>query len=334
MDNIIHWIERLGWLLGVWLFAVGAAVGSFLNVVVYRLPAGKSLVRPGSSCPVCGHPIRWYHNIPIVSWLVLRGRCYDCRAKISARYPLVELAGGLLFAGLAAIELWPAVRTSAEMPDFLPHASGGDIVARYACHLWLLATLLGAALIERDGNKVPRRMMWLGVAVGLAAAVAWPAVLPQFSQVLPVAWNVPAQLAALAAAVAGGFVGYLSGRLYELVGAPSAKNLPGLEQRLRETGRPDAQALACVGVFFGWQGAILTGLAATVVWVVVEGRRSALQKSAKQKSAGNKSLRWGWTAILLVAAIGWIAVSRSWYDRPARWMPEETPTRTIRINGK
>ena len=106
MDNISHWILRLGWLLGAWLFCVGAAVGSFLNVVVYRLPAGKSLVRPGSHCPRCGHPIRWYHNIPIVSWLVLRGRCYDCRAKISPRYPLVELAGGLMFVGLAAIEIW------------------------------------------------------------------------------------------------------------------------------------------------------------------------------------------------------------------------------------
>src|SRR5580658_10217006 len=105
MDNISQWILRLGWLLDAWLFAVGAAVGSFLNVVVYRLPAGKSLVYPGSSCPVCGHPIRWYHNIPLVSWLLLRGRCHDCGTGISSRYPLVELTGGLLFVGLAALEV-------------------------------------------------------------------------------------------------------------------------------------------------------------------------------------------------------------------------------------
>src|SRR5580765_3469941 len=75
--------------LYAWLFCVGACIGSFLNVVVYRLPRGKNLVYPGSMCPRCGHPIRLYDNIPIVSWLVLRGRCRDCRASISPRYVFV-----------------------------------------------------------------------------------------------------------------------------------------------------------------------------------------------------------------------------------------------------
>jgi leader peptidase (prepilin peptidase)/N-methyltransferase len=106
MDSLIASIDQLGWIFDVWLFALGAAIGSFLNVVVYRLPRGKSIVYPGSQCPTCGHAIRWYHNLPIVSWIWLHGKCHDCGAKISIRYPLIELATGLLFVA-ARIVFWP-----------------------------------------------------------------------------------------------------------------------------------------------------------------------------------------------------------------------------------
>lgn len=79
------------------LALLGLTVGSFLNVVIHRVPAGASMLRPPSSCPACGHPVRAYDNVPVVSWLVLRGRCRDCREPISARYPAVELLTGLLF---------------------------------------------------------------------------------------------------------------------------------------------------------------------------------------------------------------------------------------------
>ena len=325
MDEISQWILRLGWLLGVWLFAVGAAVGSFLNVVVYRLPAGKSLAYPGSSCPKCGHPIRWYHNIPLLSWLLLRGRCHDCGAKISSTYPLVELAGGLLFVGLAALEVWPPLLKAAGELAFMPHASGGEIVARYCYHLWLLATLLAASLIERDGKVVPRRMIWLGIAVGLAAAAGWPAVEPKFAYIaLPAGWNVGPRIVALVAAAAGGLTGLLAGWIYGLVGSPSAKNLPALQNRLQETGRPDGLTMACVGTFVGWQGGVLVGLVATVVWLTVEGRRKLRPKAA----------RWGWTAFVLLAAIGWIALTRNWFDLPARWMPNAMPFNQMPMNGR
>ena len=85
------------WLLLAWLFVLGTIIGSFLNVVMYRLPRGENLAWPGSRCPACGHSIRWYHNVPVLGWLWLRGRCHDCGVKISPRYPLVELAVGLTF---------------------------------------------------------------------------------------------------------------------------------------------------------------------------------------------------------------------------------------------
>ncbi len=81
----------------VLLATFGLLVGSFLNVVIARLPAGQSLVHPRSRCPKCGHQLAWFENIPVFSWMVLRGRCQSCRAPISARYPMVELLTALLF---------------------------------------------------------------------------------------------------------------------------------------------------------------------------------------------------------------------------------------------
>jgi leader peptidase (prepilin peptidase)/N-methyltransferase len=91
----------LGLLIGLCAI-LGLAVGSFLNVVIYRVPRSESIVTPRSACPTCGAPIRERDNIPVVSWLVLRGHCRACHAPISARYPLVELACAALFAGTAA----------------------------------------------------------------------------------------------------------------------------------------------------------------------------------------------------------------------------------------
>ena len=88
------WIEPL---FTLFLLVLGLCIGSFLNVVIARVPEGLSIVRPGSRCPKCGHVLAWYENIPLVSWLALRARCRGCATPISVRYPLVELLTGLLF---------------------------------------------------------------------------------------------------------------------------------------------------------------------------------------------------------------------------------------------
>ena len=89
----------VGWVPAV--LVVGLLVGSFLNVVVHRVPAGLSIVRPGSACPGCGHAVRARDNVPVVSWLVLHGRCRDCSVGIPVRYPLVEAGTGVLFVAIA-----------------------------------------------------------------------------------------------------------------------------------------------------------------------------------------------------------------------------------------
>lgn len=102
---------------------LGLAIGSFLNVVVHRIPRGESLVRPGSHCPRCSAAVRIRHNVPVLSWLLLRGRCADCSGRISVRYPLVELSTSLLFvavtAQLARLDLLAA------LPAYLFFASVG-----------------------------------------------------------------------------------------------------------------------------------------------------------------------------------------------------------------
>src|SRR6185295_10763131 len=81
----------------LFVFALGACVGSFLNVVVWRLPRGESLVSPPSHCPKCGKNLKWYDNLPIVGWIKLGGKCRFCREPISMRYPLIELITALIF---------------------------------------------------------------------------------------------------------------------------------------------------------------------------------------------------------------------------------------------
>jgi leader peptidase (prepilin peptidase)/N-methyltransferase len=81
----------------IFIFVFGTIIGSFLNVVIYRIPKGESIIFPNSKCPKCGYFINWYDNIPIVSWLLLNGKCRNCSGSISYRYLSVELIVGLLF---------------------------------------------------------------------------------------------------------------------------------------------------------------------------------------------------------------------------------------------
>ena len=141
----------------VFLALVGLVVGSFLNVVIYRVPAGESVVSPRSRCPGCGHPIRERDNIPVVSWLILRGRCRDCGTRISVRYPLVE-------AGHAALWLVMLARFGLtwELPAYLYLASVG----------------LALAAIDIDTKRLPNPLVLPSYVVGavllLLPAIAGP----------------------------------------------------------------------------------------------------------------------------------------------------------------
>jgi leader peptidase (prepilin peptidase) / N-methyltransferase len=130
----------------------GLIVGSFLNVVAHRLPRGASLVKPRSACPGCGVPVRPYDNVPVLSWLALRGRCRDCSTPISARYPLVE-------AGTAA--LWVAVAA-------VHHADTTKLVLG----LVLVTFLVPMALIDLERHIIPNKLTYPAALVGLVLGLA------------------------------------------------------------------------------------------------------------------------------------------------------------------
>jgi prepilin signal peptidase PulO-like enzyme (type II secretory pathway) len=137
----------------------GALIGSFLNVVIARVPAGRSVVRPASACGSCGGEIRWYDNVPVLSWLVLRARCRDCSAPISARYPLVEL-GTALFFGIVAWVFLPEVLTAGSAADAL-----GSALALVA-YLYLAAISVALAAIDLDVSRLPNKIVMPAYAVG------------------------------------------------------------------------------------------------------------------------------------------------------------------------
>lgn len=171
-------------LLGLWIFAVGASVGSFINVVVYRLPAGLSLSSPGSRCPRCLHPIRLQHNLPILGWLMLRGRCADCQLPISARYPLVELLLGTLFLLVGGVEiLGNGINLPRPSPEFartvLNTFEPQPLIATSLVHLVLLATLVCAAIMEHDRRPVPRfQLMTPAILLTVGASLWWRSIHP------------------------------------------------------------------------------------------------------------------------------------------------------------
>ncbi len=149
----------------------GLLFGSFFNVVAYRLPLGQSLAVPGSHCPSCGVPVKPYDNVPVLGWLLLRGRCRACRIPISARYPIVEALTAILAVAVVVVKHSPR-----------------DIVLG----LVLVAVLVPTALIDLDNRIIPNKIMLpaaiLAVAIGLALAPS----------------HVPEQL--IAGAAAGGFL--------------------------------------------------------------------------------------------------------------------------------
>jgi leader peptidase (prepilin peptidase) / N-methyltransferase len=149
------------WLISVTVY--GACVGSFLNVVIYRLPEGKSLVHPGSRCPSCDHALAWYDNVPVLAWLWLRAKCRYCKAPISAQYPLVEAVTGLMFAGLFAAYYMTDLRWEFSDPG---HGFQGTWQI-YVVHALLLAGLIAATMIDARLFIIPGQIPWLLTLVAL-----------------------------------------------------------------------------------------------------------------------------------------------------------------------
>ncbi len=153
-------------ILLIFMIALGACVGSFLNVVIWRLPRGESIVFPPSHCPSCGTPIKWYDNIPLASWFVLRGQCRSCQAAISPRYLLIEAATAALVGGLFACYYLLDIRNGLG-----PITTSWPV---YATHAALLCGLLACSAVDVDKWIVPLEICWFLSLIALVAMTAAP----------------------------------------------------------------------------------------------------------------------------------------------------------------
>ena len=230
---------------------VGAIIGSFLNVVIHRVPREESIAFPASHCTSCGTAIRPYDNIPVVSWAVLRGRCRSCRAPISARYPAVELLTAVLFA-----------------LTFVLH-SGFTLSLPF--DLAFVAALVALVFIDAEHMILPNVITYPGVAVALVARVVVPNLygVGAFAGAHPElpAWALSLGGAVLGALVGGGFL-WLVGWLWE--------RLRGVEAM----GLGDVKMMFMVGAYLGWPltlltifVAVLTGSVAGVAAMLGRGER-------------------------------------------------------------
>lgn len=268
----------------VWLFALGASIGSFLNVVVYRLPARMSLTRPGSHCPACKRPIRWYDNVPMFSWIWLRGRCRDCDATISPRYPAVEATTAAMFVVLGLVE---GLSGGKNLPlQTVPDA--GQLAGMVTYHLLLVCTLLSAALIEYDGHRLPVQVVVPALAVGWLAPLVWPHLHPVPAWPALTGWA-----AGLADGTAGLALGLVLGlAVWRVIGA--GRNFGFL------------LALCCVGLFLGWQAVGVLAALSVAVHLLF-----GILRRLTSPAVPNLPAAW-----LALATLVWIL---SWGSLTSRW---------------
>jgi len=280
-----------------WLVVAGAAlgglvIGSFLNVVAYRAPRGLSVVRPGSFCPECSTPVGAFDNVPVVSWVLLRGKCRTCRAPISARYPLVEAGTALLFA-LAATAVGP-----------------------HPAVIGLCAVAAGAAAslaVELDGEALPPAVPGTAAGLGLAALAAATALDGHWAHLAgaaigTLAGTLAAALAAARAAARGGV------RTGSRRFAHGSARGPASQQ---DQGRAGPWALVPAGTAAGWAGPVGAAAGAAVVAVgllalwVTSGpcARSPAPRAGPGAGRASAPTRVGPAAIAMAAAVVSVAAA-------------------------
>jgi leader peptidase (prepilin peptidase) / N-methyltransferase len=222
------------------VFILGSSIGSFLNVVVYRVPAGLSILWPPSRCPHCLHKLGKTENIPVWGWIRLRGRCAHCRSPISIRYPLVEAATGLLFVFIGLTSF----------------ATPVDMVANWAFFSWLLAL----SLIDLDTMTLPNALTQSGLVVGLAFQVARCfLVAPNFA-------------AGLHDYLMPGIIGMVLGIwLLDIIGLVGS-----IAFGQAAMGAGDAKLMAMMGAWLGWKPMLLAGFLACMMGAFLGGGAIAL----------------------------------------------------------
>ncbi|MGB3731115.1 prepilin peptidase [Microbacterium sp.] len=259
----------------VWAGVFGLAIGSFLNVVAYRVPAGIPLTHE-SRCPGCDAPIAWWRNVPVVGWLALRGRCADCRMPISIRYPIIELGTGMLFAAVA-------VGVALTVPAATPRFWGVLAILEVFAALSVVLTL-----IDLDVKRLPNAIVLPGWAAVVVLMLLTTLIGPGLDW-----WP-------LLRALIGGAVLFL---LYDVVRWISPRGMGGGDVKL-------AGLVGTVLGWFGW-GALVVGAFAAFALGAVFGIALIIAGRAKRSSGipfGPWMLAGAWVGILIGERVGeWYA---------------------------
>ncbi|NJO42740.1 MAG: prepilin peptidase [Cyanobacteria bacterium CRU_2_1] len=222
----------------LFVFVLGASIGSFLNVVIYRLPAGLSLLYPPSRCPQCLRRLKRYDNVPILGWIWLRGRCRSCRNPISVRYPLVEAATGILF----LLVFWVF-----NLP--LP------ALGYWAFFSWLLTL----SLIDLDTMTLPNSLTQSGLVLGLVFQMA-------------IGWTIQANLTGAIAQLMMGILGAVIGIwVFDLITI-----MGSIVFGQTAMGGGDAKLAAMMGAWLGWKYLLLAGFVACTIGALIGGGGIAL----------------------------------------------------------
>jgi leader peptidase (prepilin peptidase)/N-methyltransferase len=228
-------------LVGAFVFIFGLIIGSFLNVVIYRLPIGESLVLPGSHCPKCNSPVKPYDNIPVLSYLILGGKCRHCSARISIIYPIVELLVGVLW-------------LLCYLRDGLTPALAGDLL--------FVSLIVPLVFIDFHHKLLPNAITYPGFICLLVLRIVAPdpwivAHTPLWFGLDSAPVRVVALVGALLGALAGGGSLWLVREIYYRV-----RHVEGM-------GLGDAKMMLMVGAFLGWQLALLTIFIGSLLGAVI-----------------------------------------------------------------
>jgi leader peptidase (prepilin peptidase)/N-methyltransferase len=264
------WFEVVG-------FGVGLLFGSFLNVCISRLPEHESVVKPRSRCPACGHAIRWYDNVPVLNWILLRGRCRDCGGRIPWRYPAVELAVGLWFAraaeSLVDLELVKVSRLSGSQPGEYVEILSFAIVG---------FLLIGLMVMDWRTHRLPDAFTLTGIAIGFVLTCVQAAFLATGEGDIALnpthQWRMssPGSFAARGNVFLTGTEAMVLGRVAAIVGAAlillmirwaykAARGHQGI-------GLGDVKLLAMIAAFLGFSRslvALFVGVMAAMVYALV-----------------------------------------------------------------
>jgi leader peptidase (prepilin peptidase)/N-methyltransferase len=302
--------------LAVWFFAVGSSIGSFLNVVAYRLPLGKTL-GGHSACPYCCTQIAAADNIPVFAWIRLRGRCRTCRLPISIQYPLVELAVGLIFLAVYFIEFGVA---GSNLPGSPSRPQGIGLIwmsvtqvlaVRVLLFLFTLSGLIGAALIVLRHSRPPVTLFAWIVLIILVIELALPTatIVPWWSMGRWVSVPNLSRADALLTLAAGG----ASGLILAVVTLPF---FAVASNRIAWTG-----VLACLGALLGWQAIAVVTTCILASTLLGNALIRMLLGRLGERSALIDPVTWSWFGLFIFRA-NWKWIDAIWrsLDYSAPWL--------------